>query len=52
VADLAKSYGSRFVLLGPTPQDLEVLLAAGMVLGWIGAWISATRHLHRIEPRA
>jgi cell division transport system permease protein len=52
VAELAKSYGSRFVLLGPSPQDLEVLLAAGIVLGWAGAWISATRHLRRIEPRA
>jgi cell division protein FtsX len=25
-----------------------VLLGAG--LGWLGSWISATRHLRRIEP--
>jgi cell division transport system permease protein len=52
VATLAKSYGSHFVLLGPSLQDLEVLLGAGIVCGWVGAWVSATRHLHRIEPRA
>ncbi len=52
IASLTRSYGSHFSLLGPTAQDLEVLLGAGIVLGWIGAWISATRHLHRIGPRA
>jgi cell division transport system permease protein len=52
VANLAKSYGSHFLLLGPSPRDLEVLLGAGIVCGWVGAWVSATRHLHRIEPRA
>jgi cell division transport system permease protein len=52
VASLAQSYGSHFLLLGPSPRDLEVLLGAGIVCGWVGAWVSATRHLHRIEPRA
>jgi len=28
------------------------LLAIGTVLGWLGAWISAARHLRSIEPRA
>ena len=31
--------------------SIGVLLAAGTVLGWLGAWISAARHLHSIEPR-
>jgi hypothetical protein len=29
-----------------------VLLASGAVLGWLGAWISARRHLKSIEPKA
>ncbi len=52
VAQLARLYGSRFELLGLTPEDIGVLLGAGLVLGWLGAWISAARHLSRIEPRA
>jgi len=52
VATLSQLYGSRFVLLGLPPDDVGVLLAAGAVLGWVGAWIAARRHLKRIEPRA
>jgi len=52
VATLAHTYGSRFSLVGPTPQELGLLIAGGIVLGWLGAWISATRHLKSIEPRA
>ena len=37
---------------GPRPQDIGVLLGAGAALGWLGAWISAARHLRGIEPRA
>ena len=52
VATLARLYGSRYVLMGPTPDDVAILLAAGVVLGWLGAWIAAARHLADIEPRA
>jgi cell division transport system permease protein len=52
VTTLAKLYGSRYVLRGPSRDDIGVLLGAGVVLGWLGAWISAARHLRRIEPRA
>ena len=52
VATLARLYGSRYVLQGLTPQDIGILLGAGAMLGWLGAWISAARHLRRIEPRA
>jgi cell division transport system permease protein len=51
VANLARLYGSRYVLSGPSPQEVGVLLGAGIVLGWLGAWLSATRHLRSIEPR-
>ncbi|MBV8146599.1 MAG: ABC transporter permease [Gammaproteobacteria bacterium] len=52
VATLAKLYGSRYLLRGPSPEDIGVLLGAGAALGWLGAWISAARHLRSIEPRA
>jgi cell division transport system permease protein len=51
-ATLARLYGSRYVLHGPTTDDVGVLLGAGVVLGWLGAWIAAARHLRDIEPRA
>jgi cell division transport system permease protein len=52
IATLAELYGSHFALQGPPLDDVGVLLATGIVLGWMGAWISAARHLRRIEPRA
>ena len=52
VANLARLYGSHFELQGPTLQEIAELLGAGAALGWLGAWISAARHLAGIEPRA
>ena len=52
VATLAKLYGSRYLLRGPSRDEVGILLGAGAALGWIGAWISAARHLRSIEPRA
>ena len=52
IATLAKLYGSRYSLLGPSRDDITALLGGGTVLGWLGAWISAARHLRSIEPRA
>jgi cell division transport system permease protein len=52
VASLAQLYGSRYALRGPAPADVGALLAAGVVLGFLGAWLSAARHLRSIEPRA
>lgn len=51
-ARLAQLYGSSFVLTGLGGRELIVLLGGGMALGWLGAWISAYRHLRSIEPRA
>jgi len=50
-AHLASAYGSHFALRGPDFRELQILLAAGVVLGWLGAWIAAARQLARIEPR-
>lgn len=52
VGTLAKLYGSQYSLAGPTPDDVAFLLGGGAFLGLIGAWVSATNHLSRIEPRA
>ena len=52
VATLAQLYGSRYQLAGPGVEDATLLLAGGTFLGLLGAWISASRHLSRIEPRA
>jgi cell division transport system permease protein len=49
---LARLYGSHFQLLGPSGEEIGALLGAGAALGWLGAWISAARHLRSIEPRA
>jgi cell division transport system permease protein len=51
-AHLASAYGSHFELRGPNLRELELLLGAGVVLGWLGAWIAAARQLAKIEPRA
>ncbi len=47
---LAQSYGSTFVLDGPGARDFGMLLGGGALLGWIGSWLAAARHLARIEP--
>jgi cell division transport system permease protein len=52
VARLAASYGSEFRLLTPDPGQVGSLLGVGALLGIVGAWLAAARHLARIEPRA
>jgi cell division transport system permease protein len=52
VATLAQLYGSHYSLQGLSVADARILLASGTALGWLGAWISAARHLRAIEPRA
>jgi len=52
VATLASLYGSSYSLSGPTWAQVGAVFAAGLGLGWLGAWLSAARHLRGIEPRA
>lgn len=52
VTRLAHTYGSQFTLHGPALKDLGLLLGGGTLLGWVGAWLAAGRHLARIEPGA
>ncbi len=44
-------YGSDFRLSGLGLTTGLALLVTGVVLGWFGSFIAATRHLRAIEPR-
>jgi cell division transport system permease protein len=50
IAQLADAYGSPFVLAGPDFLQVAILLGAGSLLGWLGAWGEVARHLGAIEP--
>jgi cell division transport system permease protein len=52
VGELSAQYGSRFTLQGLGHRGLGILVGMGVVLGWLGAYVSTGRHLRRIEPRA
>ncbi len=51
VMQLARLYGSQFVLSYPTVGiGLAVVVGAGF-LGWLGSWLAVGRHLRESEPR-
>lgn len=50
VARLAGLYGSGFRPGGLGGTGALALLLLGAGLGWLGAWVSATRHLRQVEP--
>jgi cell division transport system permease protein len=50
VAELSALYGSAFELQPLSANAALVLLSGAMLLGWLGAWWSVSRHLHEIEP--
>jgi len=51
VQRIAGLYGSQFRLSGLGLSGGLVLLLAGIVLGWVGSFVAATRHLRVIEPK-
>jgi cell division transport system permease protein len=51
VTRLAGLYGSGFEIRGLDLQSTLLLLGSGVLLGWLGSFIAATRHLRDIEPR-
>jgi cell division transport system permease protein len=51
VAALAASYGSALGLAGFDLATVAGTLAAGVVLGWLGAWVACGRHLARGKPQ-
>lgn len=50
VSQLAGLYSSQFSLKPLSAVAALTLLLSAMLLGWIGAWWSVSRHLYRIEP--
>jgi len=51
VQRIAGLYGSMFELQGLGLEGSGVLLLGGIVLGWLGSYIAATRELRGIEPK-
>ena len=51
LADLTGLYGTIFTLEWPGLGNTITLLVFAAVLGWLGAWLSVSRHLWLIEPR-
>jgi len=47
---LSRLYASQFVLHPLSLGDCLTLLMFSMYLGWLGAWLSVTRHLSQIKP--
>ncbi len=52
VERLSAAYGTAFALRGLTREEWPVVVGGGALLGLVGAWLAATYHLRRIEPRA
>jgi len=49
LADLAYLYGSDIRLRFPNPNEMASALAAAAALGWLGAYLSVSRHLLEAE---
>jgi cell division transport system permease protein len=51
VQRIASLYASSFALDGLAWRDVGVLVGGGILLGWLGSFLAATRELRGIEPR-
>jgi cell division transport system permease protein len=52
IARLAAAYGATFSLQGLSIREWPAVVGGGALLGLVGAWLTASYHLRRIEPRA
>jgi cell division transport system permease protein len=52
IARVAAAYGAKFALAGLAAREHFAVIGGGAILGLLGAWLAATFHLRRIEPRA
>lgn len=50
IGRIAGLYGSAFELGGLDLRATLILLGSGIVLGWLGSYVAASRHLRAIEP--
>lgn len=51
VSRLAGLYDSPFTILSLSLGESLLIIGVGVVLGLLGSWIAAARHMRRIEPR-
>lgn len=51
LSELASLYGTTLKLSGLSPSQSISLLLIASGLGWLGAWLSVSRHLSQIEPQ-
>lgn len=50
-ARLAGLYGSSFSVLSLDIRESLLIVGTGVLLGLIGSWLAAARHMRRIEPK-
>ncbi|WP_299585203.1 permease-like cell division protein FtsX [uncultured Microbulbifer sp.] len=50
ISSLSSSYGSSYTLAGPGISYFTGLIGGAALLGLLGAWLAASRHLRAIEP--
>ncbi len=51
LAQLAASYDHRFSVHGLSLPGMAVVLGASAALGWLGAWLAASRHIALGQPQ-
>ena len=51
IARLAGLYQSNLAISALSVEEGAAIVAVGVVLGWLGSWLTAARHMRRIEPR-
>ena len=51
IARLAGLYQSNLAVSALSVEEGAAIVAVGVVLGWLGSWLTAARHMRRIEPR-
>jgi cell division transport system permease protein len=51
LAEVAALYGTGLRIPGMSVRQVAALFALAAALGWLGAWLSVSRHLWQIEPR-
>ena len=51
VARLAGLYNSAFAILTLDLEESLLIIGTGILLGLVGSWFAAARHMRRIEPR-
>ena len=50
VARLSGLYERRLIVLSLDLRESALIVGVGVLLGLVGSWIAATRHMRRIEP--